>query len=84
MLGEQWALSLHQLGVQQIIMRPQYNKHFLNIQRVVVLIYLLSGMIYFGGGPVVRVPFAWYHVCLTINYMQSSKEAIRSVQYHLL
>ena len=41
-------------------------------------------MIYFGGGPVLRVPFAWYHVCLTINYMQSRKEAIRSVELNTI
>ena len=37
----------------------------------------ITGIKYFGGGPVVRVPFAWFHVCFTINYLPS-KEAVRS------
>ena len=36
----------------------------------------LSGIKYFGGGPTVRVPFAWFHLCITINYLPS-KEAVR-------
>ena len=36
-----------------------------------------SGIKYFGGGPVLRVPFAWCHLCFTINYLPS-KEAVRS------
>ena len=41
---------------------------------------LLSGIKYFGGGPVVSVPFAWYHICFTINYLPS-KEAERSASF---
>ena len=37
---------------------------------------LFSGVKYFGGGPVVSTPFAWYHVCLTVNYLPS-KDAER-------
>ena len=36
----------------------------------------LSGKKYFGGGPVVSVPFVWFHLCVTINYLPS-KEAVR-------
>ena len=42
----------------------------------------LSGIAYFGGGPVVSVPFAWFHVCFTIKYLPS-KEAERSSKHRL-
>ena len=42
----------------------------------------MSGIKYFGGGPVVRVPFAWFHVCFTINYLPS-KEAERSSEHKI-
>ena len=30
----------------------------------------ISGVKYFGGGPVERVPFFWYNMCFTVAYVQ--------------
>ena len=36
----------------------------------------IAGIMYFDGGPVERVPFFWYHLCLTVSY-EPGKEAVR-------
>ena len=28
------------------------------------------GMAYFGGGPMERLPFRWYHICTSVNYVE--------------
>ena len=32
--------------------------------------WTISGVKYFGGGPVERVPFFWYNMCFTVAYVQ--------------
>ena len=39
--------------------------------------WVFLGIRYFGGAPVVKMPFAWYHICFTVNYLPS-KDADRS------
>ena len=38
--------------------------------RKIRTIWTISGVKYFGGGPIKRVPFFWYNMCFTVAYVQ--------------
>ena len=75
--------NIKKLGRGKYIAVPRFSVGWILMRYSIVrqiVECLLSGIKYFGGGPVVSVPFAWYHICFTINYLPS-KEAERSAKF---
>ena len=38
--------------------------------------FLLSGIKYFGGAPIEKLPFKWNHVCISVKYTQEGAERL--------
>ena len=59
-MGDHLAIFLPLLGVLTAHLKC----------RKIRTIWTISGVKYFGGGPVERVPFFWYNMCFTVAYVQ--------------